>query len=193
MSRLIFLTHPEVVIDPTVPVPQWPLSTIGRWRMEQFAKGFHGWDLAAVYSSDEQKALDGARIVAERLGLPHRVDPDLGENDRSSTGYVPPPRFWEIVDQFFGQPDESVLGWETARAAQTRIVSAIQRLSAAEDPGRDVLVVSHGGVGRLLAAALTGVPIGEEIKPAHPGGGCWLEIEREGLEVVGDWRAIQDP
>ena len=26
MSVVVFITHPEVVIDPSVPVPQWPLS-----------------------------------------------------------------------------------------------------------------------------------------------------------------------
>ena len=51
--------------------------------------------------------------------------------DRSATGYVAPPRFWEIVDAFFGQPDTSILGWETARAAQARIkagMSATRRI-----------------------------------------------------------------
>lgn len=193
MSRLIFLTHPEVVIDPQVPVPAWPLSATGRWRMSQFVERLRAWDLSAVYSSDERKALDGGEIVADALGVPHRVDPELGENDRSSTGYVPPPRFWEIVDAFFAAPDESVLGWETARAAQARIVAAVRRADAAEPPDRDLLVVSHGGVGRLLAAALMNVSIGDELKPAHPGGGCWLEIDRPGLKIIGDWQAIEDP
>jgi hypothetical protein len=34
MSRSIyFVTHPDVVIDPMIPVPQWPLSAWGRSRM----------------------------------------------------------------------------------------------------------------------------------------------------------------
>src|SRR5919197_1067748 len=36
MARSIyFITHPDVVIDPTVPVPQWPLSARGRSRMQR--------------------------------------------------------------------------------------------------------------------------------------------------------------
>lgn len=54
-----------------------------------------------------------------------RSNTKLGENDRSSTGYVEPPRFWEIVAKFFGNPHESVLGWERAIDAQTRIRNAI--------------------------------------------------------------------
>lgn len=33
MPLVYFITHPEVVIDPGVPVPQWPLSETGRRRM----------------------------------------------------------------------------------------------------------------------------------------------------------------
>ena len=50
-----------------------------------------------IYASTEQKAMDGAAIVAERLGLSYGRDEALGENDRSSTGYIAPPEFWEVV------------------------------------------------------------------------------------------------
>jgi len=33
MSLVYFVTHPDVEIDPAVPVPQWPLSARGRARM----------------------------------------------------------------------------------------------------------------------------------------------------------------
>ncbi|MGH6911538.1 MAG: hypothetical protein ACREE0_07400, partial [Phenylobacterium sp.] len=64
MARIIFVTHPDVVIDPTVPVPQWPLSELGRSRMEAFAGRLAGEGLAAVWTSAEQKALDGGEILS---------------------------------------------------------------------------------------------------------------------------------
>jgi broad specificity phosphatase PhoE len=192
MSRIIFVTHPEVVIDPQVPVPQWPLSATGRARMERFADTLAERGVSAVWSSDERKALDGAEIVATRLGVPHRIDAALGENDRSSTGYLPPDEFWPVVEVFFGKPDESVRGWETARAAQARIVGAVDRLARRETTGGDIVVVSHGGVGRLLMALLQGVEIGEENRPQHPGGGSWFEVDRNGLTVEQAWRDIAD-
>ena len=36
-SQVLFLTHPQVAIDPAIPVPDWTLSEIGRSRMERFA------------------------------------------------------------------------------------------------------------------------------------------------------------
>jgi broad specificity phosphatase PhoE len=192
MARILFVTHPEVVIDPTVPVPRWPLSQTGRRRAGLFADSLVERGVTAVWSSDERKALDGGQIVGERLGVPWRVDPALGENDRSATGYVAAPEFWEIVAEFFGKPDQSIRGWETARAAQARIVGAMRRLAEAEATAGDIVVVSHGGVGRLLMAHLQGVEIGGEDAPQHPGGGCWIEIDRAAVTLAQGWQTIAD-
>ncbi|MBP6876604.1 MAG: histidine phosphatase family protein [Phenylobacterium sp.] len=192
MATIYFLTHPEVIIDPATPITEWGLSEVGRRRMERFIGQEAVRGVVAVYSSTERKATDGAAIAAAALDIPQRVDPELGENDRASTGYLAPPEFWEVVEVFFARPDESVRGWETARAAQARIVGAVRRLAQHEPRRGDLLVVSHGGVGRLLTAHLQGVEIGREDRPAHPGGGCWLEIERDTLTIQRTWQAISD-
>ena len=169
MASLIFLTHPEVVIDPDQPVPEWPLNAIGRARMERFAELLADRDVSAVYASTERKAMDGAAIVAERLGLSYETDEDLGENDRSSTGYIAPPEFWEVVREFFGHPHESIRGWERAIDAQTRIVNAVSRILREDETSGDIVIVSHGGVGCLLTAHLQKVEIGQESRPSASG------------------------
>jgi len=190
MAAIIFLTHPEVVIDPLVPVTHWPLNETGRRRMENFAEKLAGIRLSSIHASTEQKAMDGAAIVAERFGLSCRVHEDLGENDRSATGYIAPPEFWEVVNAFFANPHESIRGWERAIDAQARIVRAVRRI-AAEETG-DALIVSHGGVGCLLMAHLQQVEIGRESRPQHPGGGCFLVIDREAFSLRQDWRSIEE-
>ena len=137
------------------------------------------------------KARGAAEIVAARLGLPVACDPALGENDRSSTGYIAPPEFWDVVAAFFRSPTESVRGWERAVDAQDRIVGAVFRVARASPPG-PVLVVAHGGVGCLLAAHLQGVAIGEEDRPGHPGGGCYIVLDREPLALRGRWHAMEE-
>lgn len=192
MPRIYYLTHPQVVIDPAVPVPHWPLTEEGRRRAGLFAERLAGGSVTAVWSSVEQKALDGGAIISARLGVPHRIDPDLGENDRSATGYIAPPEFWEVVAQFFGKPDESVRGWETAHHAQDRIVTAMRRLARDEPTRGDLVVVAHGGVGELLMAHLQGVAIGQQDRPQHPGGGCWIEIDRASFGLVAGWANVPD-
>lgn len=192
MASLIFVTHPEVVIDPNRPVPEWPLNAIGRERMQRFADTLAGADVSAVYASTERKAMDGVAIVAERLGLSYRTDEDLGENDRSATGYIAPPEFWAVVDAFFARPHESIRGWERAIDAQARIVNAVIRVAREDETSGDIVIVSHGGGGCLLTAYLQNVEIGQESRPSHPGGGCFIVIDRASLALKEDWRTIEE-
>jgi len=61
--KVTYITHPEVVMDPEIPVPRWPLSGRGLERMRSMLA--HPWvnEISAVWCSDEQKALDGAEEV----------------------------------------------------------------------------------------------------------------------------------
>ena len=193
-DHLLFVTHSEVVIDPDQAITDWPLSAAGRARMVQFAQTLAAGPvpIVGVWSSDERKARDGAEIIAAHIGLDPRVEQDLHENDRSATGYIAPPEFWEVVAQFFARPDESVRGWETARHAQARIVQSLERVLATETAPGLIVVVAHGGVGQLLTAYLQGVEIGQEDRPCNPGGGCWIAIDRHDRRLAGPWRDIED-
>jgi broad specificity phosphatase PhoE len=192
MASLVFITHPEVVIDPDQPITEWPLNAIGRARMERFADLLDGRNVTAIYASTERKAQDGAAIVAERLGLSYQAHEDLGETVRSSTGFIAPPEFWEVVREFFGRPHESTRGWERAIDAQTRIVNAVRRILREDETSGDIVVVSHGAVGCLLTAHLQTVEIGRESRPTHPGGGCFIVIDRDTFTLTQNWRAIED-
>ena len=86
MPILHFITHPEVVIDPSVPVPEWPLSPEGVRRIGLALKRPWMSQLSSVFSSAERKATDAARLIADRFHLSPVVMEELGENDRSATG-----------------------------------------------------------------------------------------------------------
>lgn len=188
-GQVIFLTHAEVEIDPEVPVPDWPLSSVGRVRHEWFARDPVFGDVRSIYASAEQKARDAAAISSAELGLPVSERVELGENDRSATGYLPPAEFWPVVDQFFADPDQSTRGWETARNAQLRITRATQSVVDDAPPG-DVLIVAHGGVGTLLRCRLLGREITKSEGQPHAGGGCWFAFDRAMSGAPTQWRAI---
>ena len=200
MPTVYFITHPDVVMDPSVPVERWPLSERGRSRMVRVLERPWVASLALVLSSDEQKALDGAAILVEGTGASHRVRSDLGETDRSASGFLPPDEFWRVVDAFFERPDESVRGWERAVDAQARIVAAVDAGLAAAPPGGDVAIVSHGGVGALLLCRLAGGAISRDREQPGPaagsapgsGGGCYFAFDAESRGLVHGWRRI-DP
>jgi broad specificity phosphatase PhoE len=63
MTIVHFITHPEVIIDPAVPVPDWPLSPIGMRRMRLALDRPWLARVRSVFSSAERKAMDAARLV----------------------------------------------------------------------------------------------------------------------------------
>lgn len=182
------ITHPDVVMDAEVPVPRWPLSARGLARMRSGLAQPWLANIEAIYSSDEQKALDGAHVLREALGRPVNVRAELGENDRSATGYLPSHEFNETADQFFAEPSHSIRGWETASAAQTRIRRAIDDVRS-DGPAGDVAVVSHGGVSTLLLCHLLGVPISRaHDQPREAVGGFYYAFDSATHALAHDWR-----
>ena len=145
MGKLIVISHPEVVVAPDIPVTDWGLSDIGRARAEEFGKSDTMSSVGAIWSSTERKALETATVLAQTLGLKVNSDPCLGENDRSATGFLPPPQFEAATDAFFAAPETSFRGWETANAAQRRIVEALTLIVEAHD-AKDLALVTHGAV-----------------------------------------------
>jgi broad specificity phosphatase PhoE len=193
MATVFFITHPDVLIDPAVPVPDWPLNPRGIERMRAMLSQPWVPGIVHVASSTERKAADGATILAEHLKLTVVLHPGLGENDRSSTGYLPKTDFEVMADAFFAHPEESVRGWERAVDAQARVVAAMRDVLEAAPLG-DVAVVAHGGVGALLLCHLRGSPISRAAdQPSGPGagsGGHVLAFDRSDWTLRDGWRAI---
>ena len=160
MPTVYLITHPDVSIDPAVPVPDWPLSPRGRERMARALALPWIAGIGAIWCSMERKARDGADILAAHLNLSVTALATLGENDRSSTGYLPRAEFEAVADRFFAHPDRGVRGWETASDAQRHIVAAIAHVCDAAAGRGDIAIVSHGGVGTLLLCHLRGDAIG---------------------------------
>ena len=90
VRTVYFITHPDVLIDPAMPVPEWPLSPRDRERMAHALALPWISEVRALWCSTERKARDGADMLAKHLGLPVAELVGLGENDRSATGYTNP-------------------------------------------------------------------------------------------------------
>ena len=185
-----FVTHPDVAIDPAMPVPHWPLSARGRERMRAALARPWVRRIRAIHCSTEQKAIDAAAILADGVGVGFSTHAGLGENDRSSTGYLPKPEFEALADQFFARPMESVRGWERAVDAQARIVAAVDAVLRAAPADGDVAIVSHGAVGALLLCALERLPIdrGQDQPPGN--GGYYFPFDFHTRLTRHGWTAI---
>ncbi|KQV01195.1 phosphoglycerate mutase [Mesorhizobium sp. Root102] len=191
MPILYYVTHPQVQVDASVPVPEWGLSDIGRARA--FAMLDQPWvgSIRRIVSSAERKAMEAAEILAAHLRLAIEVRERMHENDRSATGFLPPPEFEAVAGQFFANPHESIRGWERAIDAQHRIVSEVDTVLRTNDAD-DIAFVGHGGVGTLLLLSLRGREISHEAdQPA--GGGNYFAYDIGAGRVVHGWRPIDGP
>ena len=191
LSLVFFITHPDVLIDPAIPVPEWRLSPRGLARMRVLLRQPWAAGIVRVASSMERKAMEGAAILAAPLGLTPVPHAGLGENDRSATGYLPKAAFEAMADAFFARPEESVRGWERAVDAQTRIAAAVRDVLAAAPPG-NVAIVSHGGVGALLLCHLRSVPISRAADQPPGTGGHVVTFDRVDGTIQREWTPI-DP
>ncbi|MCV3239269.1 histidine phosphatase family protein [Mesorhizobium sp. ZC-5] len=185
-----YLTHPQVVIDPQVPVPDWGLSDVGRARLTAIAGRDWVRSLGHVFASTEKKAIEGAKIIATAASCRVETVEEMGENDRSATGFLPPPEFEKAADWFFANPSQSFHGWETADAAQARIASAVEAAIARSSRDRPVAFVGHGGVGTLLKCHLGGLPI-SRIRDQPGGGGNVFAFGLSDRRLLCDWTPVE--
>ncbi len=191
----LYITHPQVRIDPAVPVPQWGLSKRGAERSRE--AGRLPWALALrhIVCSAETKAIETARILAETSGAEIEIVEEMHENDRSSTGFLTAPEFEKAADWFFAHPQESFRGWERAIDAQARIVNAVRAILDRHDTQRPIAFVGHGGVGTLLKCHIEGRRISRS-EDQPPGGGNLFRFSIADFSLAAaspacDWTAME--
>jgi probable phosphoglycerate mutase len=146
------------------------LNERGRAQARALADELAGEPIAAVYSSDLDRARETAEIIAARLDLPVVVDPALRERNFGS---------WEgrTVDELEERWPGAWARWRNGNEGQgdvedhlelaARVRDAIHRLAAAH-PGERILVVAHGGAIRviLMDAAGLAYPEGRREQPS---------------------------
>ncbi len=156
-QSLILVRHslPEMVTG--VPAGEWHLSAEGRRRCAALAERLAAYELAAVVSSQEPKAVETGQIVAETLGLPFETAPGLHEHERGVVkGLGSREDFQAQVARFFEHPDELALGYETADEAHARFARAIASVIE-RHPATDLAIVSHGTVMTLFITRTAGL------------------------------------
>lgn len=151
MPTLILVRHSIPAIDPARSADQWSLSAEGRQRCAPLADRLAQHHPGVIVTSVEPKAVETARLVAERLGLPLEVAEGLHEHDRRGVPFESRAAFEAAVARFFAEPARLVFGNETADGAHARFAAAVA-VVLARHPGENVAVVTHGTVMTLFVA-----------------------------------------
>jgi broad specificity phosphatase PhoE len=188
---VFYLTHAQVDVEPSRPVPLWRLSERGRGRINAVRNAAWLRTVTRLISSAETKAVETAAMLAEQLGIPLEVHAQMGENDRSSTGFLEPQQFEAAADRFFADPHVSWNGWERAVDAADRIETAVRHALSEKPSSGPVLLVGHGAVGTLLKCRIGGRALARSEDQPH-GGGNVFAFDLAAGKILCDWTAIED-
>ena len=136
------------------------LNDTGQWQARQVARALAGEPLAAIYTSDLQRAHATAQAIAQASGAPLVPEPSLRER---SFGALEGRTFAEIETELPEQarrwrqrdPHFAPEGGETLVQLRERIAATTHRL-AAQHSGGLIVLVAHGGVLDVLYRLATG-------------------------------------
>ena len=139
------------------------LNDTGRWQARQVARALADEPLAAVYTSDLQRAHATAQAIAQASGAPLVAEPGLRER---SFGELEGRTFAEIEAELPEQarrwrqrdPHFSPTGGETQVQLRERIAATTHPL-AAQHTEQLIVLVAHGGVLDMLYRLATGLDL----------------------------------
>lgn len=154
------------------------LNDEGRRQAAETAQHLADEALDAVYSSDLKRAVDTARPIAETHGLEVRTDPrfreiDQGEWEGLHTDEIRTrwPTLWGPHRHYNARP-----GGESPQQVRARALAGLKDAVAAHPEGTIVLV-SHGGTIRWLAAEALGYDDKQSARLRGLGNGAIVSVE----------------
>jgi probable phosphoglycerate mutase len=161
------------------------LNEHGREQAAMLADELADVPLAAIYSSDLRRAVQTARVVAERKGLPVTPLRELREVDVGSwTGLTQEEVKERFPDGYRAMRARSGRGWaggETYVELAGRVLESLRRI-AREHPGEAVLIVTHSGPIRTVRALAAGrsFALDRTAAPHVEGVGLWAFTVADG-------------
>ncbi len=155
MRKRILIKHskPEMIEGQTS--HDWPLSEEGRRRCIGLADLLRPHVPTIIVTSDEPKAVETGEIVARALGIKTEAAAGLQEHDRSNVPVMQTRDFISAMAHFFQNPNDRVLGQESAREALSRFKEAVETAMDSHSDG-NVALVTHGTVLALFLAGAAG-------------------------------------
>ncbi|BCR03734.1 alpha-ribazole phosphatase [Desulfuromonas versatilis] len=165
------------------------LTALGHDQYRQLAGRLAAKPLAAVYSSDLSRCLEGARLLAEPHGLVPEAFAELRE---LNIGHWEGQTWKELQARYPAEwqarladlENYRVPGGESARDMAERALPVIRQL-AERHRGQEILVVGHGGLNRVILLDVIGAPF-KRLFHIEQNFGCLniIDYYADGIAVV---------
>ena len=152
-TRIIAIRHGETAWNVDTRIQghlDIPLNDTGLWQARQVGQALADEPVAAIYSSDLQRAYATAQAVAQATGAP--LTPERGLRERGFGDFQ-----GRTFQQIERESPEQALRWrkrdpafappsgESLQALQARIAHVVHAL-ASQHMGQQIALVAHGGV-----------------------------------------------
>jgi len=162
-TRIIAIRHGETAWNVDTRIQghlDIPLNDTGLWQARRLGAALADEPVAAIYTSDLQRARTTAQAVADTTGAPLTLETGLRER---GFGHFEGRTFVEIEAELPDEarrwrqrePDYAPAGGESLTTVRTRIAQTVHRL-AARHTGEQMVLVAHGGVLDALYRLATG-------------------------------------
>lgn len=178
-SRLYLIRHGQVKGYENFPVnghTDVELTQTGVLQMQQMAERLRLIEPGAIYSSDLERSVTGARFVARYHDVPLYLLPELREIYFGTWEGLP---LAEIRDRFPGELEKrqaDLMNYETPGGGESlgrfldRITKCLERILD-ERKGDDLVIVAHGGVNRVVLCQALGLDLNRMFN-IHQDYGC---------------------
>jgi len=167
LNRLYLVRHGQVIGHERFPAnghTDVDITEIGMLQMEHLAGRLRLIEINAIYSSDLQRTKKGAGIIGRHHDAPHRVVPEFRELFFGDwEGLV----MEEITQEYPGEIErrkQDITDYrppgngESMRDLSDRVIPRLMDMLRDEE-GKDILLVAHGGVNRVILCNALGIDL----------------------------------
>lgn len=155
-NTLIFLRHAETMQDKNELISQWVLTEKGKSAVERLANSGIFYDVEIIISSNENKAYQTAKSIADKLDKKIIKMPELNELNRDKGGLFTQDNYNRMMIMIFEDLDFTAHEWETCRHALNRFKRAVTKIDNQYN-NKKILIVTHGIVMSLYFADMQNI------------------------------------
>lgn len=186
MTELIYITHPEVIIDADIDIDSWQISSLG-WDRIQNLLLLDFWHIVEkVYTSTEPKAYAIAEEIKKEKGIGFEKIHDFREIDRSSTGMITPiSKYMQVVRSSYENPLSQIKGWESLNSVMLRNSKIVEKLKV-KHLRKTIVIIGHGCAGTTIKCHIKKISPSFQEDPQRTG--CYFVADLETNTIINDWK-----
>ena len=164
MIKLIFIRHPETDWNKQkryMGSTDIPLNNKGKKQARAISGYFKNENISVIYSSKLKRALETAKLIARPHNLKVKEDKRLNEINfgewEGLTFEQIQKKYPVLAREYLSKPQNiKIPGGESFKEFKNSIKASLGEILAQEDG--DVVIVSHGGVNRVIICELLKIP-----------------------------------